>query len=152
MNSSARAQDYLVSFGMPKNGDPMRATDEMFFNSTMQGATTNASHDMDLGALSAGKLRKFYLTSNLNLCNTDRSMVVEPEGIQLPNINARESKQSPFKGFLDISIVQQKLRKAVNQSADGHRGVYETQQPNSNRHTQNHTKMEVSNTDNMAVV
>ena len=32
-------------------------------------------------------------------------MALETEGIQLPQINTRESKQSPFKGFLDISIV-----------------------------------------------
>ena len=102
-NSSARAQDYMVSFGMPKHGDPLRATDEMFLNSTMQNATTVASHDLDIGAFSAGKLSKPF-TLNLNR-NSDKSMALETEGIQLPQINTRESKQSPFKGFLDISIV-----------------------------------------------
>lgn len=68
-NSSARAQDYMVSFGLPKQGDPMRATDEMFFNSTMQNATTNASHDLDMiGALSAGKLSKHLKKTDFIPC------------------------------------------------------------------------------------
>ena len=37
-------------------------------------------------------------------------------GFQLPNINTPASKQSPFKGFLDISIVTQKLRKEIRTS------------------------------------
>lgn len=48
----------------------------------------------------------FPLVSNyMNITNVARSLVIESDGIQLPNINANNSKQSPFKGFLDISIV-----------------------------------------------
>jgi hypothetical protein len=35
------------------------------------------------------------------------------EGFLLPSIT-QGGKQSPFKGFLDISIVTQKLRKAIH--------------------------------------
>ena len=67
---------------------------------------------------------------------------MEPETVALPNINQSNSRQSPFKHFLDISIVQQKLRKTI----DGHnRGMsYDNAFPReSNRHTQNQTAMDV---------
>jgi hypothetical protein len=35
------------------------------------------------------------------------------DGFVLPNINTPASKQSPFKGFLDVSLVTQKLKKAM---------------------------------------
>lgn len=57
---------------------------------------------------------------------------METEAIQLPNINKSSAKQSPFKHFLDISIVQQKLRKTM------HDGSMSYDRPReSNRHTQN---------------
>lgn len=73
----------------------------------------------------------------------------------LPNINQNMSKQSPFKGFLDISIVQQKLRKAMKSSDGHHRGMtYDVPVGGhgSNRHTQNQTKLEQSDTHNMQLV
>ena len=55
----------------------------------------------------------------------DKSVALDSDCIQLPDINARESKQSPFKGFLDISIVQQKLRKEMKTSTDMYRMHHE---------------------------
>lgn len=54
----------------------------------MQGATTNASQELaDSGVNSMSK-----------------TLGADGEGFQLPNIN-HAGRQSPFKGFLDISIV-----------------------------------------------
>lgn len=47
-------------------------------------------------------------------------MGADNEGFLLPSIK-NGSKQSPFKGFLDISIVTQKLRKNMHsQDGSGH--------------------------------
>ena len=93
-------------------GGPFRNSND-FFQTNMQNTTTTASHsheNIDLVSMS-----KFNFIFLINLG------VDEDTGFQLPSINTAASKQSPFKGFLDISIVTQKLRKAmINSSEDFH--------------------------------
>ena len=90
---SVRAQDYLLKQGM-------KTTDDIG-QSNMVGsvdATTNASYFAGEGSV---------------LHRTSKLAPLESLGpLQLPKINA--SDQSPFKGFIDISLVTQKLRQGVS--------------------------------------
>lgn len=55
VNFSARAQDYLVNLGIQKSDTaPYRGTEDLFLNSTMQNATTDASVEND-GQISLSK-------------------------------------------------------------------------------------------------
>jgi len=85
VNFSVKAQDFLVKQGLNQIDGLNRTTDDMFQKSLL--GTTEASQNVD--------------NTRYNSMNKSYG---EIEGFQLPSIK-QGSKGSPFKGFLDISIV-----------------------------------------------
>jgi len=102
---ACEAQKFLVKQGMSKIEGAYRTQDDMF-NASLLGASTNASKDVD-------PTRYESMTKS----------VADGDAFKLPSILQCSNKgnTSPFKGFLDVSIVNQKLRKTLN-SQDGRCG------------------------------
>ena len=97
--------------------DQANRTGDDVFHQSLLGATTNASHDNNDHSRynSMRKSRLFGWRAcclTIVIAFTDRSFNSGGEGgvFQLPKIG----QKSPFKGFLDISIVTQKLRKNMH--------------------------------------
>jgi len=98
VNFSVKAQDFLVKQGLNQIDGLNRTTDDMFQKSLL--GTTEASQNVDNTRYNS--MSKFVHLPN-PLVAADKSYG-EIEGFQLPSIK-QGSKGSPFKGFLDISIV-----------------------------------------------
>lgn len=81
--------------------DPATHNEDPFHN-TMQATTTAASASN--GKLELMSLSKCALDFEISWC-VAKSMGGTEDGFVLPSINTPASKQSPFKGFLDVSIV-----------------------------------------------
>lgn len=119
---SARGQEFLRKQGLGKL-DSANRTGEDVFHQSLLGATTNASQEYEHSRHNSMRKSKRF-SMNSSVCLTLRPFYVidksynsgpNNEGVfQLPSIG----KGSPFKGFLDISIVTQKLRKNMH-SQDG---------------------------------
>ena len=101
--------------------DAANRTGDDVFHQSLLGATTNASQEYDHSRYNSMRkcpFSRYHVKQIANLLpffTTDKSFNSGADGgFQLPNIG----KNSPFKGFLDISIVTQKLRKNIH-SQDG---------------------------------
>ena len=103
----------MMKQGIVKHMESANRTGDDVFHQSFIGATTNASNDYQPSQYnSMSKLTVYHLTKFI-----DKSVDAGDEAFQLPAINSGH-KGSPFKGFLDISIVHQKLRKNMK-SQDG---------------------------------
>lgn len=97
MEFSVRAQDFLL-----KHGNIGRTTDDLSLFGGLQSVdTTNASLAVPESVMQ--KASKIGLDS------------LGP--VALPKLNDKD--KSPFKGFLDISLATQKMRKGITTQANG---------------------------------
>lgn len=103
MEFSVRAQDFLL-----KHGAVGRTADDLSLFGGLQSAdTTNASVALPDSAMRKG--------SKANLASTYGLDSLGP--VALPRLV--EKDKSPFKGFLDISLATQKMRKGISTQANG---------------------------------
>lgn len=109
VNFSVRAQDFILKSGQPGHKKLNNTEDFSGIGSTIGGvgaggsvATTDATFHNNESLMMKSKLGN-----------------IDPLGpLQLPKINA--GNQSPFKGFIDISIVSQKMRKSLGTTGRMH--------------------------------
>jgi hypothetical protein len=116
---ACEAQKFLVKQGVNKLEGAYRTQDDMF-NASLLGASTNASKDVDPTRYESMSKSQRKLS---NVFLFVAKSVADGDAFKLPSILQCSNKgnTSPFKGFLDVSIVNQKLRKTLN-SQDGRMG------------------------------
>ena len=105
-----RAQDFILKKGLNGNGHHKNSqstidVEDIAIGIGANGPQRNMNNFLDesIGGPSTKSMRGFQQSPKIG------------ETLQLPSIS---DKKTPFKGFLDISIVSQKLRKSIG-SVDG---------------------------------
>jgi hypothetical protein len=114
----------------------LRSEEDLQFTSQIGTAPTNDVLSM----------RTFILAITYHCIGSQLYTAMETEllgGTELPVLRTENTRNNnPFKSFLDISIVQQKLRKAMKSQDASRRFSYDLPGPENARTNRNHTRQQ----------